>query len=129
MNTIEEKRIFESELATFWFDNEGILHAEAKLIPRTLENQKQTYEYIRKISDNKKVCMLSNATRSKPMDKETRDYIAKEMPNVIKAMAVISQTSLGFYISNIFLSLKRQPVPIKLFTTETEAKEWLRKYL
>jgi hypothetical protein len=122
-------QIYEGQLATFWLDGDGILYAKSKKSPRTLENQKETYELIRKISGYKKVCMLSEATNSSAMDKETRDYISIEMPNTFKAMAVTSNSSLGTFISNIFLGLKHQPIPIKMFSIETEAKKWLMQYL
>jgi hypothetical protein len=129
MKIPENTHIHEGQLAAFWFDKDGILYAKSKKSPRTLENQKETYELIKKISGNKKVCMLSEATNSAAMDKETRDYISKEMPNTFKAMAVTSYSSLGIFIFNIFLGIKHQPIPIKMFATEKEAKEWLMQYL
>jgi hypothetical protein len=122
-------KIFEGELATLWFDENGILCALAKSVPRTLEKQKENYTFIRQITGNKKVCLLSDTTSSRPQDKETRDYMARELPNVFKAMAVISESVTGIFITNVFLTLKRQPIPIKIFSDEKKAKEWLKQYL
>ncbi len=55
---------YESELATFWFDECGILCARSKDTPRTLDKQKKTYKLIRQISGNKKVCLFSDMTSS-----------------------------------------------------------------
>jgi hypothetical protein len=122
-------KIFEGELATFWFDENGILCALSKNTPRTLEKQKKNYEFIREITSNKKVCLLSDTTTSRPQDKETRDYMAGELPKIFKAMAVISGSVLGKLITNTFLVLKKQPIPIKMFSNEAEAKEWLKNHL
>jgi hypothetical protein len=122
-------KTFEGELATFWFDELGILCAKAKNVPRSLETQKQNYAFIRQITGNRKVCLLSEMTDSSPLDKETRDYVAKELPFVFHAMAVMSDSPTGKIIANLFLALKNQPIPIRMFSSELTAKEWLKQYL
>ena len=129
MNLPDNTELFEGELATFWFDENGILCALAKNTPRSIEKQKKNYAFIRQITGNKKVCLLSDTTSSSPQDKETRDYAASELPNVFKAMAVISKSAAGLFIANIFVALKHQPIPIKMFADENQAKEWLKEYL
>ena len=120
---------FEGELATFWFDENGILCALAKNTPRSVELQKENYAFIRRITHNKKVCLLSDTSSAAQQDKATRDYAAREMPNVFTAMAVISDSVIGQFATNIFITLKNQPIPIKFFTNEADAKQWLKKYL
>lgn len=122
-------KLIEGELATFWFDESGILCAIAKSTPRSLDKQKNNYVLVREITGNKKVCLLSDTTASAPQDKETRNYAAKEIPNFFKAMAVISDTVLGRFGANVFMALKDQPVPMQFFTNEADAKEWLKQYL
>jgi hypothetical protein len=122
-------KIFEGELATFWLDEHGILCALSKNTLRTLEKQKKNYEFIKEIVGNKKVCLLSDTTSSSPQDRKTREYSAIELPKMFNAMAVISDSVLGRYIANLFVVLKNQPIPIKMFDDEQEAKEWLKQYL
>jgi hypothetical protein len=121
--------ITEGELATFWFDEKGILCAVAKDTGRTLQKQIDNYKLIREIAGNKRICLLSDATLSAPMDKQTRDYISKELPEVIKAMAVISHSATGSFTSIVFMSVKQTPIPMKLFDNEQDAREWLMQYL
>ncbi len=120
---------YEGELATFWFDESGILCAIGKQTTRTLDMQKNNYDFIRQISGGKKVCLLSDATSSDPHDKETRDYMAREMPNVFIAMAVVADSAVGRFVFNTFIRLKRQPVPMRFFPNEKEARAWLKQYL
>lgn len=129
MNIPSNAKVIEGELATFWLDENGILCAVAKATERTLQKQKDNYQIIREIAGNKKICLLSDATLAGPMDKETRDYASKELPDVIKAMAVISHSATGTFTSTVFMSLKQEPVPIKLFDNEAEARIWLDNYL
>jgi len=121
--------VHEKELATLWFDDSGILCARGKNVTRTLAMQKEMYALIKKISDNKPVCLLADTTTGSPQDKPTREYIAGEMHKVFKAMAVVSYSVWGRLLTNTFLALKKPPIPIKLFSDEEEAREWLRQYL
>src|ERR1700752_4017562 len=82
--------IYESDVQTFWFDENGILCAVSKDAPRTLERQQKTYELVKQISGNKKVCYLTEVTHVKPPDRETREYVLRESANLFKAVAVIS---------------------------------------
>ena len=122
-------KLYESDLAVFWFEESGILCARTKDVIRTLDKQKRTYELIKQISDNKKVCLLSDTSSSQKVDEEIREYMASEMPKIFTAMAVLSETTIGKVPAIIFLNMNGQPIPIKMFTEETEAREWLKQYL
>lgn len=120
---------YEAPLATFWFNEDGILYAVAKDTPRTLEKQKETYAVIRKIADNQKVCMLSEASAARIPDEETTKYMNQEIPNLFKAMAVLSETATGKAPTVAANILQSTPVPIHLFDSEEQALEWLKGFL
>lgn len=122
-------QIFEGALAKFWFDENGILCAVSKPTLRTIETQRENYEFIKNFTGNQRVCLLADTTTTSPQDKATREYMAKELPNVFKAMAIISRSPLGYFITNLFLAIKHQPIPIKFFKSEKDAKEWLMQFL
>ena len=56
----EHVTIYEGELASFWFDENGILCANSKSVPRTLEKQKANYDLVRQITGNRLVCLLAD---------------------------------------------------------------------
>ncbi len=116
--------------STMWFDEFGILCSVAKKVPQqTVEDAKITMVDFRKFTGGKQVCMLSDSTDSPPANKEMRDYAAEVMPEIAKAVAVISRSAVGKMAANLFFSIKKQPYPVKMFTDENEAKEWLKQYL
>jgi hypothetical protein len=121
--------IYEGELASFWFDENGILCANSKSVPRTLEKQKTNYELVRQITGNKPVCLLADNTATYTQDNTTREFSAQEMPKLFKAMAVISGTTIGRAASHLFTYFHGQPIPIRSFDNEKDAKEWLMQYL
>ena len=122
--------VIELPNSTVWFDEDGILCSIAKKVPQqTIEEAKKIMEELRIITGGTKVCILSDSTDSPPPDKEMRDYVAEVIPEIAKAVAVISRSAVGKMAANLFFSIKKQPYPIKMFTDETEAKEWLKQYL
>jgi len=124
----DNAKVYEGELADFWFDD-GILCAVSKMTPRTMEKQKANYDLIRKITNNKRVCLLADNTLTYEQDDATSKYMAAEIPKVFKAMAVISRTVFGQAVTDTFLYYHGTPVPIKIFKEEEEARVWLRQYL
>lgn len=122
--------IIEFPTSTMWFDENGILCSVAKKVPpQTIEEAKKTMVEFRKITGGKKVCLLSDSTNSHPANKEMRDYAAEVIPEIAKAVAIISNSAVGKMAANLFFSIKKQPYPVKIFNDETEAKEWLMQYL
>jgi hypothetical protein len=43
-------------------------------------------------------------------------------------MAMVSKPGLAQFIMRILFQLKLPPIPMKSFTNDLEAKEWLKKY-
>jgi hypothetical protein len=124
----ENSQIYEGELATFWFDENGILCAVSKKISRTMENQKANYALVREITGGKRVCLLADNTETYTQDEITRQYSAQEMPKLFKAMAVISHTVIGRAATHLFLYFHGQPIPIESFDNVEKAKEWLMQF-
>ncbi len=126
----ENTEVFQFPTSTMWFDENGILCSIAKKVPRqTVEETKKTMEELRKITGGKKICLLSDSTDSAPLNKELRDYLAEVIPEIAIAIAIISRSAVGKMVANLFFSIKKQPYPVKMFSDEMEAKEWLKQYL
>ena len=130
MTPPKNAEVIELHSSTIWFDENGILCSIAKKVPQqTLEQAKESMIEFTKLTGGKKVCMLSDNTDSPPVNKEMRDYAAEVIPEIAKAIAVISRSSVGRMAANLFFSLKKQPYPVKFFEKEEEAKQWLKQYL
>lgn len=123
-------KLTEFSNATMWFDENGILCSVSKKVSQqTVEEAKQSMKDFLELTSGKKVCFLSDSTNSTPVSKEMRDYVAGIMPEIVKAVAVISRSAVGIMVANLFFSIKKQPYPVKLFDDEASAKEWLKHYL
>jgi hypothetical protein len=62
-------------------------------------------------------------------DKETRKFSTEQLPVIYSAMAMVSKPGLAKFIMNILFKFKAPPIPMKSFTDDKEAKEWLKQYI
>lgn len=127
MNIPEDKETFDGEMATYWFD-EGILVSLSKSTVRTVESIRRNVALVKKITGNKPVPLLIYLKRSPVPDAETRRFSAEQLPNIYSAMAMISRPGLSKFIMTILFALKKPPIPMRSFTDDKEAKEWLKAY-
>ncbi|HWY10437.1 MAG TPA: hypothetical protein VN026_03875 [Bacteroidia bacterium] len=126
-------KIIEFPTSTMWFDEDGVLYSVPKSgaqhVQTREESQKQMDEF-RKITGGKKTCMiLETDSSAPPPKKEDRDWIAQELDSVTKAMGIISTSPLGRMLANLFFGFKPPAYPVKFFSNQVEAKEWIKQYL
>jgi hypothetical protein len=129
MDIPKNVKLYEHGMATFWFDELGILHSVSKSGPRTIEIMDEYISFVRTMVNNRRVCILTDISNAGTMDKNVRDYTATQLQKVYKAMAIISSTAVGSMIGKVFLQLEGQPYPTAMFHNEKDAKEWLIQYL
>jgi len=75
MDIPQHHKIYEHSIATFWFDENNILHAVSKGGPRTIEIMDDYIVFVKNMVENKQVCILTDISKATPMDKKnTRLY-------------------------------------------------------
>lgn len=124
-----DRQIFEGEIATYWIDDDGILVSLSKNPRRTVANITANVALVKRITNNKKVPLLIYLSNSPIPDKETQKFSTEQLPNVYAAMAMISEPGLASFIMNLLFKFRPAPIPMKNFTDDKEAKEWLKQYL
>lgn len=123
-----DRKTYEGEIATYWFD-EGILVALSKSPKRTVENIKGNVALVKEITGNRPVPLLIYLSNSPVPDKETREFSTKQLPVIYSAMAMVSKPGLSKFIMNILFALKPPPIAMKSFTRDAAAKEWLKHFV
>ena len=130
MTPPDNVKVIDLAASTIWFDDNGILCSIAKNVPQqNIEQAQAALDELKRITGGKKVCMLSDNTASPPVNKEMRDFAAQVIPDLVKAIAIISRSSVGKMAANLFFKLKKQPYPVKFFDDEQAARQWLKQYL
>lgn len=123
-----DRETFEGNIATYWFED-GILVSLSKNPKRTVESIKANVHLVKQITYNRRMPLLIYLANSPVPDKETRKYSTKQLPLIYSAMAMVSKPGLSKFIMNILFSLNKPPIPMKSFTDDKAAKEWLKAYL
>ena len=123
-----DRQTWEGEIATYWFDDNGILVSLSKSILRTVENISSNVTLVKFITNNKPVPLLIYLANSPIPDKQTRKFSTEQLPVIYSAMAMVSN-GLSKFIMNILFGLKPPPIPMKSFTDDKTATEWLKQFL
>ncbi len=127
--TPQSKEFIKGQIADYWLSPEGILHSYSNNTLRTVENISENIALVKRITNNKKVPLLVYLVNSPIPDKATRKFSAEQLPNVYVAMAMVSKPGLAKLIMNLLFKFKEPPIPMKAFTDDNQAKEWLSQYL
>jgi len=128
MTAPTDREIFEGEIATYWF-NDGVLVSLSKNVKRTVSNIAGNVALVKQITHHKRTPLLIYLKNSPIPDKETRKFSAEQVPVIYSAMAMISKPGLAQLIMRIVFKLKPPPIPMKNFTDDMEAMEWLKQFL
>ncbi len=120
-------KVHEHGLASFWLDENGILNVISKPATRTIESMTDYFNCVKRVTGNKKVYVISDVTTASPLDKQTREFVNNEMSESYHALALISNSPVGRMIANIVFTLNTATLPIRMFSNEKEAREWLKK--
>jgi hypothetical protein len=121
--------LIKGEIADYWYAPDGILYSYSKNPVRTVKKITENIALVKKITNNKIIPLLIYLCNSPVPDKATRQFSTEQLPKVYSAMAMVSKPGLSKFIMNILFKLKQPPIPMKSFTDDIEAREWLKKYL
>lgn len=125
-------KLIEWPTATMWFDEDGVLYSIPKPNapqPKSKEEALEVMEKFRELVGHKKTCMISiSDSTAPPPKKEDRDWIAKELDSIVKAMGIISISPLSRMVANLFFGLKPPAYPVKFFSNMEDAKKWIKQY-
>jgi hypothetical protein len=123
-----DRPIYDGEIATYWFED-GILVSLSKAPRRTVENISGNVAFVKQITNNKRVPLLIYLSNSPVPDKETRKFSTEQLPIIYSAMAMVSKPGLAKLIMNILFKFRPPPIPMKSFSDDREAKQWLKQFL
>jgi len=124
-----DRQTYEGEIATYWIDDDGILISLSKNPRRTIASITGNVALVKRITNNKKIPLLIYLSNSPVPDKATQKFSTEQLPNIYSAMAMISEPGLASFIMSLLFKFQSPPIPMKNFTDDKEAKEWLKQYL
>ena len=129
MKPIESLPLIPGEIADYRLSEEGILYSYSKPPVRTIENISNNVRLVQQITGGRKVPLLIFLSNSPVPDKATRSFARQQLPVIYTAMAMVSQPGLSQLIMRILFKFQKPPIPMKSFTEEEKAREWLLQYV
>jgi hypothetical protein len=123
------KASFKCPYVIMWMENNLICAQYANDLDMTLDVAKSCVDARLTFSQGKSYPLLVDMRGIKSVTPEARKYMASIGAILVKAGALITGSPLNRTIGNIFLAIDRPPVPLKLFTDEQKARQWLEKFL
>ena len=118
-------------VARLWLGEDGIvriIHVPGAQV--TLEDVKETMAAYLKIYQEKKRPLLVDTKLMRSFAREARQYYASdEAAKVASAAAIIVGTPVSRVLGNFYIGISNPHLPSRLFSSESEALEWLKGYL
>jgi hypothetical protein len=124
----DDRPIYEGEIATYWFDG-PVLVSLSKSVKRTVQSIAGNVALVKQITGDKPVPLLIYLKNSPVPDKETRKFSTQQLPVIYSAMAMVSKPGLTQFIMSILFRFQTPPIPMKSFTNDRDAMEWLKQYI
>ncbi|MBN1850850.1 MAG: hypothetical protein JW932_19945 [Deltaproteobacteria bacterium] len=106
---------------------DNLIHID--ILPKAemvLEDSHEIYDTVMKISDGKLYPLLIDCRSIVSMERDARKRFSNE--DVVSAVALLVETPLSKIIGNFFVGLNKTTVPLKLFSSKTNALEWLEEF-
>jgi hypothetical protein len=125
----ENTTLIKGEIADYRLGQDGILYSYSKSTLRTVQSITDNIALVKKITHNKTVPLLIYLTNSPVPDKATRKFSTEQLPNVYKAMAMVSKPGLAQLIMRILFKFQSPPIPMQSFSNDREAREWLKQFV
>ena len=124
-----KKNIVEGEIADYCMEDNGILVSFSKKPKRTITNITANIALVKQITHNKKIPLLIHLCNSPVPSRETQKFATEQLSSVYIAMAMVSKPGLASFIMALLFKFKKPPIPMKSFTNENEARQWLQQYV
>lgn len=116
----------ENDFAIF-YAIDGVMHFIYKQgVNLDLSAAKEVVADRLRAQENRSFPVICDVRGVKSINKEARDYLAKEGSQQIEAVAMIVGSPARKVMSNFYLAVNKPEVPTKLFISEEEAFDYLK---
>lgn len=112
-----------------WLNEDGVIITIGKPESQDTDIARENMVYTKKVAGGKPRPLLVDITEVRSMTKGAREeYVKQQEELIITAVALLTRSGIGNMIANIFISLNKPYVPVKLFTDPEKAMAWLMEH-
>ncbi len=113
-----------------WLDEGGIVHE--RFFPKTdftIQDAKQSLAVGLELSEGADFSWLVDISNLKSITKEAREHFGKIEDSHMKAVALVTSSPVSTVFGNFFLRFNKPMLPVRLFSSEIQAHDWLKSFL
>jgi hypothetical protein len=128
LSTVPQRSI-ETSSGILTLEDSGFVRIKNKRgVEQTLSEAKKNIEELAALMDGKRYPVLVDLEGT-TLSREVRNYYGSpEVRELMTALALLVTNPVARVIANVFLAMKHEKIPTKLFTSERDALDWLRKF-
>ena len=124
--------VTETRTTKIWLDENGIIRILTKpgITRQTLSDAVENMEAVEVVRSGKRRPVFVDLQNAVSTDVEGRRYYSRpELADRFTACAFIIGSPISRVIGSFFLGLNKLPFPVRLFTSDESALEWLKNIL
>ena len=122
----EKIKISDTEL---WIEDGIYCITHKKGKKGTLETAKEELRIHRELGGGKKMPLFADMRGMKGANPEARDYgNSEEVKSTYSAVGILIGSTFTRIIGSMFMKINKPPYPVKMFTEQEEALEWLQQF-
>lgn len=122
---VDTSKMFETCNSTYRICSENILHIRKLDTPHNKEKIEQNALDLQEFLSHRKYLTILNNTGMPYCGKEVRLIMARELPKICTALAIVSDDQESADLATLFVAICPLPIPVKTFRNNDEAKQWL----
>jgi hypothetical protein len=126
---IDRAEKFETPYVTFWMEEDFLCCRYADDLHLSLDIATFIVESRIFFAKGRSYPLLIDMRGIKSTSKKARQHMATIGATLVKGAALITGSAVNRTLGNIFLTIDRPEVPVKLFTSEATAREWLKNFV
>jgi len=125
-----DNEIIITSSAKIWLDKDEIIRAEIKNGAKlTLEDAIENIKIFEKIGKEPRL-LLADIRNIKSATKEIKGYFSsEEVSKIIPVRAILVGSPVAKVMGNVLFKVVKHLFVVKIFTSETEAIEWLKSFM
>lgn len=130
-NASMKKDMYEIENAKIWLDNDGIFNIAVNPGARVTKTDiEEGNNLMKEIVGSCRVPLLIQMREVLSMEREARNLVqAEQQRTIVAAVALLVGSPVSMVIGNLFIGLNKLPIPTRLFTSESQARDWLKGFV
>ena len=121
----------DTRTAVFLLDDNGVLRITSKgMSQETLADAQENLDAVHRLVKDRRLPILADIRGARFTDAKWRGFYSREEnKKLATAVAMLVASPISRVIGSLFVGFNKLPVPIKIFTSESEALDWLKNFL